>query len=88
MSDVETDHLGTFLRFADAVQANAENARRPAYAEVCPCGGSVETSRDVPAAERRRIREAFAYRHRDCATPHRRATPAGTDSADGAESER
>lgn len=82
----ERDHLGTFLRFADAVQANAESARRPAYAETCPCAGSVEVSRDVPAAERRRIREAFAYRHRDCATPTPRES--ATSAADGGEEDR
>lgn len=62
------DPLGTFLRFADAVQANAERAHRPVYAETCPCGGSVEVGRDVTAAERRRIHASFLGRHRDCLT--------------------
>jgi hypothetical protein len=70
MSDRETTEdgaLGTFLRFADTVQANAERAHRPVYAETCPCGGSVEVGRDATAAERRRIQATFYSRHRDCA---------------------
>lgn len=70
MSDREAtkdDALGTFLWFADTVQANAERAHRPVYAETCPCGGSVEVGRDATAAERRRIQATFYGRHRDCA---------------------
>lgn len=64
----EKDPLGAFLRFADAVQVNAERAHRPVYVETCPCGGSVEVGRDVTAAERRRIHAMFCGRHRDCLT--------------------
>jgi hypothetical protein len=63
----EKDPLGAFLRFADTVQANAERAHRPVYAETCPCGGSVEVGRDATAAERRRIQATFYARHRECA---------------------
>ena len=62
------DRLATFLRFADAVQANAERAHRPVYAETCPCGGTVEVGRDVTAAERRRIWQQFVGRHHACTT--------------------
>jgi hypothetical protein len=62
----ETDTLGTFLAFADAVQASAERAHRPAYAETCTCGGSVEVGRDVSRADLRRIHANFLGRHRDC----------------------
>lgn len=62
----ETDHLGAFLRFADAVQANTERAHRPAYAETCGCGGSVEVGRDVSRADLRRIHANFLGRHREC----------------------
>ncbi len=62
----ENDVLGAFLRFADAVQAAHERGHRPAYAEICSCGGSVEVSRDVPAPERRRIRDNFLSKHQAC----------------------
>lgn len=74
MPDVERDPLETFLRFADTVQANAERAHRPVYAETCSCGGTVEVGGDVAPAERRRIHATFAGRHRDCLT---RPTPPG-----------
>lgn len=63
------DVLGHFLAFADAVQAHAERAHRPAYAETCVCGGSVEVGRDVPRADLRRMYVNFLGRHRDCTTP-------------------
>ena len=66
----EPSTLDKFLRFADSVQAAHEKAERPAYSETCPCGGSVEVSRDVPAAERRRVHATFVGRHNDC-TPAR-----------------
>lgn len=58
--------LDRFLDFADAVQAHADAAQRPAYTETCRCGSMVEVSRDVPAAERRRIHATFTGRHNDC----------------------
>jgi hypothetical protein len=60
------DALGTFLKFADAVQAAHERAHRPAYAETCVCGGSVEVGRDVSRADLRRIHGNFLGRHRGC----------------------
>jgi hypothetical protein len=62
----ERDPLTTFLKFADAVQANAERAHRPAYAETCTCGGSVEVGRDVSRADLRRIHANFLGRHQEC----------------------
>lgn len=70
-----TGLLDTFLRFADAVQANAERAHRSVYAETCPCGGSVEVGREATAAERRRIQSMFWGRHQHC----RPAPPTATD---------
>jgi len=64
---VEKDMLGTFLNFADAVQAAHERAHRPAYAETCICGGAVEVGRDVSRADLRRIHANFLGRHRECA---------------------
>lgn len=69
MPDTESDMLGPFLKFADAVQANAERAHRPAYAEQCICSGSVEVGRDVSRADLRRIHANFLGRHRDCFIP-------------------
>ena len=66
MIDEQTDALGVFLSFADKLQAVHERAHRPAYAETCPCGGSIEVSRDVPAAERRRLHANFLGRHIRC----------------------
>lgn len=66
----EPSILDKFLRFADSVQAAHERANRPAYSETCACGAVVEVSRDVPAAERRRIHATFVGRHNDC-TPAR-----------------
>ena len=71
-NDAPVDHLGLFLRFADTVQAAWERAHRPVYAETCPCGGSVEISREASAPERRRIWSTFIGRHQDCLT---RVTP-------------
>lgn len=62
----DNDPLGTFLRFADTVQANADRAHRPVYAETCACGGTVEVGRDATRAERTRIHAQFVGRHRDC----------------------
>lgn len=70
MSEQQSEStLDKFLAFADAVQANAERAHRPAYVETCPCGGSVEVGQGVPAAERRRIRDTFLGRHLLCTPP-------------------
>lgn len=60
------DALGSFLRLADRIQEAHESRTRPAYAETCPCGGRVEVSNAVPAAERRRIHQHFAFHHREC----------------------
>lgn len=61
-----TDVLDTFIRFADQVQAAHADAQRPAYAETCACGASVEVGRSVDAKERRQIRLRFQGRHRQC----------------------
>lgn len=76
----ETTTLDRFLAFADAVQASAEAAHRPAYSETCRCGASVEVSRDVPAAERRRIYTTFIGGHSRC-TAHYTPEMPGQDSA-------
>lgn len=70
-----TDPLGAFLRFADAVQEAHARALRPAYAETCGCGGSVEVGREVSRADLRRIHANFLGRHRDCLTT---VTPPGS----------
>lgn len=62
----QCDLLRTFLKFADEVQANAHAAARPAYAQTCPCGGTIELSRDVPAADRRRLANNFHGLHQQC----------------------
>lgn len=62
----QADVLASFLKFADEVQANAHAATRPAYAQTCPCGGTIELSRDVPAAERRRLALNFHGMHHQC----------------------
>ena len=80
----QSDALDTFLRFADGLQEAHALARRPAYREACACGGSVEVGRDVPAVERRRIRETFTYRHSRCLTHPDTTTH---DSAEAQESE-
>lgn len=64
--DAPVDHLGLFLQFADKVQAAHERAHRPAYAETCVCGGSVEVGRDASRADLRRIHANFLGRHRKC----------------------
>lgn len=69
------DPLGAFLRFADAVQAAHERAHRPAYAETCACGGSVEVGRDVSRADLRRIHANFLGRHRECRIPSGEGQP-------------
>lgn len=58
--------LAAFLRFADAVQAHAEAAHRPAYTETCMCGGAVEVGRVVSRADLRRIHANFLGRHLAC----------------------
>lgn len=70
--DADESTLDKFIRFADTVQANSERAHRPAYAETCACGGSVEVAREVPAAERRRIRDTFVGLHQRCTDPSTR----------------
>jgi hypothetical protein len=71
------DDLAAFIRFADTVQATHERAHRPAYAETCPCGGTVEVSRDVSPVERRRIHANFLSRHIRCtAAPAPQPAPA------------
>lgn len=60
------DALGSFLKFADDMRDIWQNYARPAWAETCSCGGSAEVSKDVPAAERRRIHQHFVHRHRAC----------------------
>lgn len=60
------DPLGTFIRFADQIQAAHAAAHRPAYAETCTCGASVEVAQTVAPAELRRIRTWFQNRHRQC----------------------
>jgi hypothetical protein len=65
-SDVRLDAI---IRFFDSVQAAAERATRPVYAETCCCGGSVEVGREATAAERRRIQANFLGRHMRCTTP-------------------
>lgn len=62
------DALEAFLRFADQMQENLKHDQRPAYAETCCCGGSVELSRDVTGAERRRVSAQFFTTHRFCAS--------------------
>ena len=69
-NSAERDPLTLFLDFADTVQANVERANRPAYAESCVCGGSVEVGKDVSRADLRRIHANFLGRHLDC-TPAR-----------------
>lgn len=59
--------LAIFIRFADQMQDVYRQRNRPAYEERCPCGGSVEVAIEVPPAERRKIREHFQWRHRECA---------------------
>lgn len=80
MAEPEKDALTLFLNFADAVQAHADRAHRPAYTETCPCGGSIEVSRDVPAAERRRLHGNFLGRHIRCTD---RSTPPGSERGEG-----
>ena len=64
----DLDHLGIFLKFADSIQVTYERAHRPAYAETCGCGGSVEVGRDVSRTDLRRIHANFLGRHRECLT--------------------
>jgi len=58
--------LASFFRFADQMQDIYRQRNRPAYEERCPCGGAVEVAIEVPPAERRKIREHFQWRHREC----------------------
>lgn len=60
------DHLADFIRFADAAQEQAARAHRPAYAETCGCGGSVEVGKDATRADLRRIHANFLARHARC----------------------
>ena len=58
--------LEQFLAYADKLDDLMGARVRPAYAETCPCGGSVEVGADVPARERARLTGAFHARHRQC----------------------
>ncbi|WP_109507323.1 hypothetical protein [Nocardioides speluncae] len=65
-SDVERflDHLDYLEKVINAAAVQV----RPAYAETCSCGGTVEISREIPATERRRMYREFYGRHLRCTT--------------------
>lgn len=70
------DALTSFLKFADDMREIHERYRRPAYQETCGCGGSVEVSKEVSPAERRRVWQHFVFRHRDCTAVTEELSPA------------
>lgn len=67
--------LDKFLAYADRLDDLMGARVRPAYAETCPCGGSVEVGADVPARERGRLTIAFYARHQHCAQERVRDRP-------------
>ena len=61
-----SDLLDRLIGYIDSLQDLANTREVPAYAETCPCGGSVEVAQGVPAAERRRVHVQFVGRHHAC----------------------
>ena len=62
----KTDALASFLKFADQMAEIREHYDRPAYAETCTSGATVEVGRSVDRAEQARIRRHFQGRHFRC----------------------
>lgn len=61
-----SDALSSFIKFADDMRDIYTWYNRPAYAETCPCGASVEVGNTVDRAEQARIRRHFQGRHFRC----------------------
>ena len=62
----ERDNLGAFLKFADDLKEIRDHYDRPAYAETCTCGATVEVGKGVDRSEQARIRRHFQGRHFRC----------------------
>lgn len=75
MSDLitPTDALTSFLKFADDMREIYERYNRPAWAETCACGGSIEVSKEVPNPERARMWRQWQGRHGRCTEAGRAA---------------
>jgi hypothetical protein len=60
------DYLDRLCKVIDATVEATEIRHRPAYAETCVCGGSVEVGHEVTRADLRRMHAHFVSRHMQC----------------------
>lgn len=71
------DYLDRLCKVIDATAEATEIQHRPAYAERCLCGGSIEVGHEVNRADLRRMHAQFINRHLGCVTHLDSATVLG-----------